>query len=117
MTDNNATTTATPALGATVLYRLTQDDAEKINKRRADHYNFGRTLGQVLFTGHVGHTGNSARADDLAPAIVVRAFDEPSPSANLQVLLDGNDTYWATSRSHGMQAGQWRRLGETDPAA
>jgi len=39
------------------------------------------------------------------PAVVVRTFG--GTTVNLHVLLDGNDTYWATSRMEGDDPGQW----------
>jgi hypothetical protein len=37
--------------------------------------------------------------------MVVRTFG--GPAANLQVHLDGTDTYWATSRCEGEGPGFW----------
>ncbi|MER6514725.1 hypothetical protein ABT158_48510 [Nonomuraea sp. NPDC001636] len=36
-------------------------------------------------------------SDDVFPAVIVRTSG--TAHANLQVHLDGNDTYWVTSRS------------------
>jgi hypothetical protein len=36
---------------------------------------------------------------------VVRTFG--GTAANLQVFLDGNDAYWATSRVEGSERGNW----------
>ena len=45
------------------------------------------------------HIGNTAQAGDILPAVAVRIFGEgENPPVNFQVFLDGNDTYWATSR-------------------
>lgn len=44
----------------------------------------------------------------MYPAVIVRAWGDTEQSAvNLQVLLDGCDTYWATSRSQVPGQGQW----------
>lgn len=81
-----------PTPGRTVLYRLTDDDARHITQQRA----------------HDGATGNFVREGDQYPAIVVRTFPgNPADAVNLQVLLDGPDTYWATSRHVGTEPGTW----------
>lgn len=100
-----------PTIGRIVHYTLTEADAKAINKRRADFYAFQQTLagtpdpGHRGATGHVAHTGNQASTGDVCPAMVVRTFG--GTAANLQVHLDGTDTYWATSRSEGEGAGFW----------
>ena len=81
---------ALPTIGCIVHYRLSEQDAEKINQRRA------------VDSG----AGNRAVVDQVFPAMVVRTFG--GPAVNLQVFLDGDDTYWATSRSEGdEQGGHW----------
>lgn len=102
-----------PTIGRIVRYTLTEADADAINKRRADFDAHKRTLagtpdpGHRGATGHVAHVGNHASAGDTYPAMVVRVFDEAKPTANLQVHLDGTDTYWATSRAEGDGNGFW----------
>ncbi|MEU6279723.1 hypothetical protein [Streptomyces sp. NPDC047028] len=58
-------------------------------------------------TGFVGHVGNHSAAGDVYPAVIVRVWGESTITCNLQVLLDGTDTYWATSRAEGTEAGTW----------
>lgn len=94
-----------PTLGRIVLYRLTGDDAEAINRRRADAE--GRmTAIREERTGYQVHVGNLAHGGQVYPAVVVRMVDG-APAVNLRVLLDGSDTYWATSRAEGDERGQW----------
>lgn len=85
-----------PSIGRIVHYKLASFDAEAINRRRADF-----TAG----LGYVGHVGNHVQAGEVYPAVVVRTFG--GPAANLKVLLDGNDDYWATSRVEGDGECQW----------
>lgn len=99
-----ADTPTAPTLGADVIYTLSDYDAKAINQLRADHYGFVRSLGGVLKTGHQGHQGNSATAGDTCPAKIVKVF---GAACNLQVFNDGNDTYWATSRTEGDGEGHW----------
>jgi hypothetical protein len=102
-----------PTIGRVVHYTLNNADAQAINVRRADFQAFQRSHahphepGQPGATGHVAHVGNTAVAGQVFPATVVRVFDPSTTTANLQVLLDGNDTYWATSRVEGDTAGTW----------
>jgi hypothetical protein len=61
-----------------------------------------RDPGEAGATGHVAHVGNQVTAGDVYPAMIVRVWgDTPESAVNLQVHLDGNDTYWATSRVVG----------------
>lgn len=83
---------ATP--GQIVHYYLSAADAEAINRRRADAQREGAGS-----SGKIVHVGNEAREGALYPAVVVATWG--GASVNLQVWLDGNDTYWATSRGEG----------------
>lgn len=80
---------STPTVGRILHYTLNDHDAEVINSRRVDDPTVGNTV----------HPGEDY------PALVVRVWD---PSVNLQVLLDGRDSHWATSRLEGDEPGQWR---------
>ncbi|MDT7783903.1 MAG: hypothetical protein QOF58_2322 [Pseudonocardiales bacterium] len=78
-----------PSIGRIVHYRLSEYDAEAINRRRLGFPN----------------DFNAAVAGQAYPALVVRTFG--GQAANLQVFLDGNDTQWVTSRTPGEDNGQW----------
>lgn len=80
-----------PTIGRIVHYQLTKTDAEAINRSRADFE---------------AHTGNRAEEGQAFPAMIVRTFGGDM-AINLQVHLDGTDTYWATSRSEGDRPGGW----------
>ncbi|MEU8270818.1 hypothetical protein AB0B89_27130 [Sphaerisporangium sp. NPDC049002] len=83
-----------PTVGRIVHYTLNEGDVSLINSRTPQSYE-GPTV------------RNHVQAGDTYPAIVVRVFDPSTTTANLQVLLDGNCTYWATSRTEGDGAGHW----------
>lgn len=91
-----------PTIGSIVHYQLSDEDARQINRRRLD---FANARSATAGTGFIGHVGNQAEAGQVCPAMVVRTFG--GSSANLQVMLDGSDTYWATSRGEGDLPGQW----------
>jgi hypothetical protein len=78
-----------PTIGRIVLYKLTENDARRIQQQRS----------------HDGTTANMAGAGHVRPAVVVSAFGDEA--LNLQVLLDGPDSYWATSRHEGDEPGTW----------
>lgn len=102
---------AAPTIGRIVLYTLTDVEADAINKRRDDFKAFTKRHTRPLgpgyegASGHQAHYGNSATAGQQYPAIVVRTYG--GDAVNLKVLLDGNDTYWATSATPGDGAGHW----------
>lgn len=104
-----------PTVGRIVQYTLTEHDAKLINQRRRDFAAYKKDHtdpaepGQPGATGHIGAEGNYATMGDVCAATVVRVFDESAHTANLQVHLDGTDTYWATSRAEAPDttAGSW----------
>lgn len=116
-----------PSIGRIVLFKLNQIDAEAINKRREDFVARTRHLRDALDegegmsklvevaasggvdTGFQAHVGNRAEAGQVYPALVVRRWgDTPESAIQLQVFLDGNDTYWATSVAEGDGEHQWQ---------
>lgn len=98
-------------VGDRVLYRLNDQDAISINVRRRDAKAYRQSNprmhpGGEGATGFIAHVGNDAREGQVFPAVVVADWSGGS-YVNLQVTLDGNDTYWATSRGEGDLPGQW----------
>lgn len=104
-----------PNPGRIVLYRLTAEDVESINRRRDD---FNRTMAgdpenkhPAWVPGAVAHYGNRVSVGDYWPMIIVRRWtDEFGPGehgVNGQVILDGSDTLWVTSVKQGDGNGTW----------
>ncbi|HEX3781701.1 MAG TPA: hypothetical protein VHX38_18720 [Pseudonocardiaceae bacterium] len=97
-------------MGRIVHYRLAGMDVEQINKRRAGARNLN-AAGVTLASQELGaqiHHGNDARTGDVYPMVIVRTWGNTVESCvNGQVLLDGNDTLWVTSRSQGSGEAQW----------
>jgi hypothetical protein len=77
-------------VGRTVLYTLSQADAENINRRRG-----ANTGADNWPQGAVAHVGNYAYAGDVVPLTVVRVWQ--ADMVNGQATLDGNDSLWVTS--------------------
>lgn len=80
-------------VGRIVHYTLTKSDAESVRFARS-------------FAGSAGPIGNPVAEGTVAPAIVVSVFGN-GEHVNLQVLLDGQDSLWATSRPEGEGPGTW----------
>lgn len=84
-------------------YKLTTEDAQEINRRRIG---WAREEPPSDWpTGAQAHFGNPAHEGEVYPAVVVLDID--GTLANLQVFLDGNDSFWATSRRNGTEPGEW----------
>lgn len=96
-----------PSVGRIVHLRLSADCAQSINKRREDA-NRSRLSNAAI--GYIAHAGNPVKEGDVYPLIITRVWsDEPTERTpvNGQVLLDGNDTLWASSVEQGDGPGQW----------
>lgn len=78
-----------PTPGRVVLYQLSQRDAEQIEFDRNQR---------------TGAPGNTPRAGDIVPAIVVRVWPD---GINAKAVLDGADSLWLTSRKQGTTPGTW----------
>jgi hypothetical protein len=83
----------TPTIGGIVIYTLSESDEYQINRRRQDATEQEAGLAK---TGYIVHVGNKVQRGQSYPAIVVRAWNDDG--VNLQVFLDGNDVFWATSK-------------------
>ena len=77
-----------PTIGRIVHYTLSQGDVDEINRQRRE-------------AGSASKTGNFVEEGQVYPAIIVRVWETAAANLQLQVFLDGNDTYWATSREIG----------------
>lgn len=89
-----------PSVGRTVHYMLSENDAEQINRRRTSGQDISKRIEADKWPlGAQAHIGNQARAGEIFPMIITKVWgDSPVSSVNGQVLLDGNDCFWATSR-------------------
>jgi hypothetical protein len=86
-----------PTIGRIVWYTLNDADAVAVRAKRLARETPGFPL-----------AGNTVTAGQVFPAVIVRVWgDTPESAVNLQVLLDGDDAYWATSRQVGEGEGRW----------
>src|SRR5258708_6013187 len=102
----------TPTIGRIVLYELTEQDAEQINRRRTT----GEAIAQRISKntpdssawplGAQAHIGNAVQAGEIFPMVVTRVWS--ATTVNGQVLLDGNDCLWTTSATEGTGGHNWR---------
>lgn len=83
-----------PRLGERVFYTLSADDAEEINRLRREAGMPATLAGKVPYKG------------DQLPAVLVK--DAGNRAWNLQVALDGADTYWVAGRAEGQGPGTWQ---------
>jgi len=107
-----------PSIGRIVHYRLSAQDVEQIMRRRttgksiADRMKIQISQVECVTpllawpTGAQAHIGNEVHEDDVFPMLIVRVWgSDPTSAVSGQVFLDGNDVFWATSRSVGDQPG------------
>lgn len=96
-------------IGRIVHYVLTQEDADQINRRRTNGASIAARIQDGKWPlGAQAHIGNTVTAGEVVPAMAVGIFSVgDDPPVNLQAFLDGNDTYWATSRHEGTAPGTW----------
>lgn len=99
-------------IGSTVWYRLTEEDAEKVNRWRNTASKYRSSKG-FCSTGCQEHFGNRVNAGELLPATVVRCYSAAamghevygfpaapdavkdfSGVAGIRVLLPGNDVLY-----------------------
>lgn len=89
-----------PTIGRIVIYKLTQDDADKINRRRTTGLSIAERMRDDKWpTGAQAHIGDKVKAYSDLPMIITAVYDGPvEGSANIidgQVFLNGTDTFWA----------------------
>lgn len=91
-----------PTVGRIVLFKLSQTDADEINRRRDDYKNRDKSTWPL---GAQSHVGNEVHEGDVFPMQVVHVWSENM--VNGKVFLDGSDDYWATSVHQGEGTHQW----------
>lgn len=98
------------SVGRIVHYRLSEKDAEEINRRRLSVTELAAKRSQNI-TGRGGwpegaqaHVGVDVAAGDVLPMLVVRVHGQTEPPTIAgQVVLPGNDTLWLMGVSESKQ--------------
>lgn len=95
-----------PTIGRIVHYRLDAVDVDHISRRRVAN----AIEAAAWPAGAQAHVGNPVHVGQIIPMIVTavwpREFGD-QPGVNGQCLLDGNDSFWVTSKQEGDGAGTW----------
>ncbi len=93
-----------PTVGRMVYYKLSQQNAESINKCLYDaQQNMEKIRADSL--GYQVHVGNEAKEGQVLPMTIVAVWSDTC--INGKVFLDGNDDLWVTSVVLGEDNGQW----------
>lgn len=96
-----------PTIGRIVHYKLDPLDVEHISRRRVAN----AIEAAAWPAGAQAHVGNPVKVGQVIPMIVTSVWpDEYGPGiygVNGQCLLDGNDSFWVTSKQNGTDPGMW----------
>jgi len=98
-----------PTIGRIVHYRLSEDDAKQINRRRTTGASIAARLTygddpqlKAWPAGAQAHIGNEAHEGDTYPMLITRVWGPNAEAAvNGQCFLDGNDVLWVISACVG----------------
>jgi hypothetical protein len=117
-----------PSIGRIVVYKLSAQDCEQINRRRTDGISISERMKTTLSVleadegladkiwprGAQAHIGNLVVEGQALPMIITQVFIEGEPntlslpsSVNGQVFLDGNDVLWVRDAEQGNEIGMW----------
>lgn len=86
--------------GRIVYFVFDEQSVAEVMRRRTTGKSISDRMKETPVAWPVGaqaHIGNNVAVGDVYPAMVVRVWDQSSGNANLKVMLDGSDDYWATS--------------------
>ena len=92
-------------IGQIVQFVLTEDMCKAIYRRRDDAYNNLPIIRKEAKAGYIAYVGYPPQSGEIVPMIITRVWDENL--VNGQIILDGNDHYWATSVARGPSYGEW----------
>jgi len=98
-------------IGRIVHYRLSAADAEQVNRRRTAHAPsdvYGNLPPWPACAQR--HVGNAVHEGQTLPCIITQVWPNEygnHEGVNGQVLLDGSDSLWVTSRKEGTEPGEW----------
>lgn len=100
-----------PSIGRIVIFIVSADVAVQINRRRTsgsailDRIKKNTEESTHWPIGAQAHIGNDVKEGDEFPMIITRVWNDTL--VNGQVLLDGNDCFWASSSLEGNAGYNW----------
>jgi hypothetical protein len=104
-------------VGRIVKYTLSDEDAEKINRRRTNGGSIAERMQLREWpVGAQAHIGGAVSGGQILPMMVTNVTVAQEDTAegtkertriNGQVFLDGTDVYWAVQREEGTHGGAW----------
>lgn len=98
-------------IGSLLHYFLTKDDIDKITASR----DAIASVHSRFIEDSVGPEGNPHYEGDVVAMIVTAVHS--SDCVNGQLVLDGNDSLWVTSRTKGEGVGQWQEPEDSEGAS
>jgi hypothetical protein len=97
-----------PTVGRIVLYKLTEDQAKEVNRRRTNETTIAKMITEEKWPlGAQAHIGNFVYTGFQYPMIIVSVWKGDIYRVNGQVFLDGNDVLWVLSVKEGTENGEW----------
>ena len=106
-----------PTIGRIVIYRLSNQDAEAMERRRTTGASIAERIkkntpdSSCWPLGAQAHIGNPLYEGAEVPMVIIRVwpdeFGTGIPGVNGQAFLDGNDSLWVTSVKEGNEPGTW----------
>jgi hypothetical protein len=103
-----------PTQGRIVRYKLTQMDADQINRRRISREEIQKRIFISQWPlGAQAHVGEEVLAGEELPMIITKVVEQSSdmgpvsPAVSGQVFLNGNDTLFVAGRYEGEGRGNW----------
>jgi hypothetical protein len=102
-----------PTMGRIVFFKVTDDHAKKINRRRTS----GRSIADRIAKndpeemssswpiGAQAHIGTEVSGGCEYPMMITRVWQDETVSG--QVFLDGNDVLWVQQAAEGIENGRW----------
>jgi len=97
-----------PTIGKIVIYKLTETDAEQINRRRTNGLSILERIKVNMWPlGAQAHIGNAVKEGEEFPLVVTKISWSSYQMVNGQALLDSNDVLWIVNCEEGDTNGTW----------
>lgn len=95
-----------PTIGRIVTYKLSEEDAKQINRRRTHGGSIAERIQEDKWPiGAQAHIGNTVSEGDKVPMIITAVHGDDL--VNGQAILDGTDNFWVLSATKGDENREW----------